>query len=163
MFPACIRYPECIPTHSVSEQIMYPCILDTFEMHVSRRVLMSQILRGEIHVQLTTIHLAKNQVTLRKVSAGCDATWQIMRTSDRPASDRPVFPFFLVRRLRSLWILCVAFRKPARNSFVNTIKHVGVFPSFPLVFWEWPHEALQKAAGSRVEFSPRLAVEPVSG
>ena len=124
--PACIphvsrMYPECIPAHS--EQIMYPCILDTFEMHVSRRVLMSQILRGEIHVQLTTghctIHLAKNQDTLRKVSAGCDATWQIMRTSDRPASDRPVFPFFLVRRLRTLWILCVAFRKPARNSYVN--------------------------------------------
>ena len=45
-------YPKCIPAHS--EQIMYPCILDTFEMHVSRRVLMSQILRGEIHVQLTT-------------------------------------------------------------------------------------------------------------
>jgi hypothetical protein len=135
MFPACIRYPECIPTHS--EQIMYPCILDTFEMHVSRRVLMSQILRGEIHVQLTTgpvrYIFAKNQdkLSLRQVSAGCDATWQIMRTSDRPASDRPVFPFFLVRRLRSLWILCVAFRKPARNSFVNTIKLVGVFPSFP--------------------------------
>jgi hypothetical protein len=55
--PACIphvsrMYPECIPAHS--EQIMYPCILDTFEMHVSRRVLMSQILRGEIDVQLTT-------------------------------------------------------------------------------------------------------------
>lgn len=30
-----------------------------------------------------------------------------------------MFPFFLVRRLRSLWILCVAFRKPARNSYVN--------------------------------------------
>ena len=107
--------------------------------------------------------LAKNQETLRIVSAGCDATWQIMRTSDRPASDRPVFPFFLVRRLRSLWILCVALRKPARNSYVNATKHVGVFASFPHVFWEWPHEALQKAAGNRVEFSPRLAVEPVSG
>ena len=145
--PACIphvsrMYPECIPNVSPHTlQIMYPCILDTFEIHVSRRVLMSQILR---------YIFAKNQdkLSLRKVSAGCDATWQIMRTSDRPASDRPVFPFFLVRRLRSLWILCVAFRKPARNSFVNTIKLVGVFASFPLVFWDRPHEALLQEAES---------------
>ena len=49
MYPLSRMYPR-----TVSEQIMYPCILDTFEMHISRRVLMSQILIGEIHVQLTT-------------------------------------------------------------------------------------------------------------
>jgi hypothetical protein len=61
--------------------------------------------------------------------------------------------------LKSGKILCRQLWNPnARNSYVNATKHIGVFPSFPLVFWDGPHEALQKAAGSRVEFSPRLAV-----